>query len=113
MTEQQQTPISRQPEGPIQPTHPRATEVANLPQAAGNSAPPVTFTAEEILTDPILQFFTYAHLPERLQHVSAIFARAASQVILVCPRTAERTVALRKLLEAKDAAVRAVVSAQV
>ena len=55
----------------------------------------------------IMQFFTYAHLPEHLQSVSADFARLAENLVGRLPRNPERTVALRKLLEAKDAAVRA------
>jgi len=57
--------------------------------------------------EPLLQFFVYAHLPEPLQAVSKPFADLAQRVIQVCPRNPERTVALRKLLEAKDCAVRA------
>lgn len=106
-----ETPISRQPQGPIQPTHPRALADANVAPAAGNDVPIVEFSAEEIAVDPILQFFTYAHLPARLQSVSRIYAHAASQTVLLVPRSAERTVALRKLLEAKDAGVRALVAA--
>ena len=56
--------------------------------------------------EPIEQYFTYKHLPEHLQEVSKPFADLAS-FVLTLPRNAERTVALRKLLEAKDAAVRA------
>lgn len=55
----------------------------------------------------IEQFFAYTHLPEHLQVVSKPFADLAAQVISTLPRNPERTVALRKLLEAKDAAVRA------
>lgn len=57
----------------------------------------------------IEQFFAYAHLPEHLQKVSKPFGDLA-QFILTLPRNPERTVALRKLLESKDAAVRAVVA---
>lgn len=106
---------------PLTATHPmaigQATEDGIVP-VAGNAidagdAPVVHFSPEEITTDPILQFFTYVHLPERLQATSRIFAQAASATVLFVPRSAERTVALRKLLEAKDAAVRAVVSVQI
>jgi hypothetical protein len=58
--------------------------------------------------EPILQFFEFAHLPEELRAVSAPFGVLAKQVVENLPRNPERTVALRKLLEAKDAAVRAV-----
>ena len=54
----------------------------------------------------VLQFFAYDHLPERLQAVSRPFHDLA---VKVAGRSSnpETTVALRKLLEAKDAAVRA------
>lgn len=57
--------------------------------------------------EPILQFFKYDHLPERLQAVSKHFCWLAEELCAMLPRNPERTVALRKLLEAKDAAVRA------
>jgi hypothetical protein len=68
---------------------------------------PANFTAEQISTDPILHFFHYAHLPAALQSASSPFCALASLLVTTLPRNAERTVALRKLLEAKDAAVRA------
>lgn len=55
----------------------------------------------------IMQFFAYAHLPPHLQEVSQPFAVLAEAMVDTLPRNPERTVALRKLLEAKDAAVRA------
>lgn len=58
------------------------------------------------MKEPILQFFSYTHLPPHLQEVSAPFTTLA-QHILAQPRNPERTVALRKLLESKDATVRA------
>ena len=57
--------------------------------------------------EPIMQFFTYAHLPPHLQAVSKPFCDMAMGIIITLPRNPERTVALRKLLESKDAAVRA------
>lgn len=57
--------------------------------------------------DPIMQFFAFEHLPPHLAIVSAPFAGIAQNVHATLPRNAERTVCLRKLLEAKDAAVRA------
>jgi hypothetical protein len=57
--------------------------------------------------DPIMQFFAYEHLPEKLQQVSRPFGELAIALTWTLPRNAERTVALRKLLESKDAAVRA------
>jgi hypothetical protein len=57
--------------------------------------------------EPILQFFAYGHLRADLQMVSLPFFNLAHTLVEELPRNPERTVALRKLLEAKDAAVRA------
>lgn len=56
--------------------------------------------------DSVTRFFAYAHLPPKLQAVSRPFSDLAF-LIASGPGNAETTVALRKLLEAKDAAVRA------
>ena len=67
----------------------------------------------EAKTEPaehILQFFAHAHLPPHLAAVSAPFAEMAQRIVDTLPRNPERTVALRKLLEAKDAAVRALLA---
>lgn len=72
-------------------------------------------------TEHILQFFAYAHLPPHLQTISKPFCELAHALVEgdnaesagtvtfgpPLPRNPERTVALRKLLESKDAAVRA------
>lgn len=55
----------------------------------------------------MMKWFEYAHLPEHLQAVSKRFFSIANFVTENCEPGPERTVALRKLLEAKDAAVRA------
>jgi len=57
--------------------------------------------------EPILQFFAYGHLRDDLKEQSKPFAELAQRIVETLPRNPERTVALRKLLEAKDAAVRA------
>lgn len=57
--------------------------------------------------EPLLQFFEFKHLPKNLQEVSEPFCNLARHVVMMLPRNPERTVALRKLLEAKDCAVRA------
>jgi hypothetical protein len=62
--------------------------------------------------DRILQFFTYGHLPEHLKLVSRPFCMLAEGIVDSVPANPERTVALRKLLEAKDAAVRAMIFKQ-
>lgn len=56
--------------------------------------------------EKILTYFTYAHLPEDLREVSKLYADLAHEVYHRLPAGAESTVALRKLLESKDAAVR-------
>lgn len=58
------------------------------------------------MEEHIRQFFVYEHLPAHLQGISKPFCEMADR-ILELPRNPERTVALRKLLESKDAAVRA------
>ena len=59
------------------------------------------------MKDRMLQFFVYEHLPAHLQVVSKPFGDLARQIVADLPSNPERTVALRKLLEAKDCAVRA------
>ena len=59
------------------------------------------------MKDRMLQFFVYEHLPAHLQAVSKPFGDLARQIVADLPSNPERTVALRKLLEAKDCAVRA------
>jgi hypothetical protein len=71
---------------------------------------PVEFSADQLAVDPILRYFHYSHLPPVLQAASKPFCDLARHIVETLPRNAERTVALRKLLEAKDAGVRANVS---
>lgn len=71
---------------------------------------PSEFSQQLIDVDPILRFFHYTHLPASLQAASRPFCELAAHLVSTLPRNPERTVALRKLLEAKDAAVRANVS---
>lgn len=57
--------------------------------------------------EPMLKWFEYNHLPEKLKAVSRQFYILAHHIVNTIERSPERTVALRKLLESKDAAVRA------
>ncbi len=57
--------------------------------------------------EPIMKYFKYSHLPDHLQSVSKPFGELASFIASNLPPGPEKTVALRKLLESKDAAVRA------
>lgn len=56
--------------------------------------------------DYLLQYFDYGHLKPELQEISKPFGELAQQ-LMALPANPERTMALRKLLEAKDCAVRA------
>lgn len=60
------------------------------------------------MNEPLLQFFEHGHLPAHLAAVSMPFGDLARHIVDTLPRNPERTVALRKLLEAKDCAVRAI-----
>jgi hypothetical protein len=59
------------------------------------------------MIEPMLQFFTFEHLKPELRDISAPFCGLAKVIADQLPRNPERTAALRKLLEAKDCAVRA------
>jgi hypothetical protein len=67
----------------------------------------VNHPAKDVVLDHVMQFFGYDHLPPPLADVSRPFCELAKSIVETLPRNPERTVALRKLLEAKDAAVRA------
>lgn len=54
-----------------------------------------------------MQFFAFSHLQPHLQEVSKPFCDLANWVLATLPANEEREVTLRKLLEAKDAGVRA------
>lgn len=56
---------------------------------------------------PILRYFASGHLPPQLAQVAIRFEALADWVAANLPGSAEQSTALRKLLEAKDAAVRA------
>jgi hypothetical protein len=60
-----------------------------------------------VLRPTALRFFEYGHLPPSLQPIGKKFSRLADRLVQHLPASDERTVALRKLLEAKDCAVRA------
>lgn len=60
------------------------------------------------MTYPILQFFESGHLPPHLREVSERFAVLAHHLAGTLPFNLETHQALRKLLEAKDCSVRAV-----
>ncbi len=56
----------------------------------------------------LIRYFNFGHLPEgKLRDTSAKFHHLAVDIDGSLPDGPEKTVALRKLLESKDAAVRA------
>jgi hypothetical protein len=57
-------------------------------------------------TEHLLQFYKFNHLEGDLRVVSEKFAKLAMDIAEALPDNPEKTVALRKLLEAKDCAVR-------
>jgi hypothetical protein len=59
------------------------------------------------MSNPIMKFFDYEHLPLRLQDISAPFGKLARDIEASVPDSAEKSAGLRKLLEAKDCIVRA------
>lgn len=58
-----------------------------------------------------MKHFNYAHLPAHLQAISRPFAELAYDMCCRMQDTEERKMMLRKLLEAKDCAVRAFLDA--
>jgi hypothetical protein len=62
---------------------------------------------ESHMKSPLIQFFQYTHLPLNLQEVSKPFYEFAHFIESKLPANAETSTCLRKLLEAKDCAIRA------
>ena len=58
----------------------------------------------------MLSFFDFRHLPESLQNVSKPFYKLAQSLVDELPSHPQKMVALQKLLEAKDSAVRIAVA---
>jgi hypothetical protein len=84
-----------------------AGEGVHVPDPALAEARAVDRSAQLAAEHGMLQFFSYAHLPPHLMEVSMPFCDLAEDLVVRLPRNPERTVALRNLLAAKDAAVRA------
>nr|ELR5264573.1 hypothetical protein [Providencia rettgeri] len=59
------------------------------------------------MSNPIMKYFEYQHLPAHLQEVSKPIGALAKQMDELLPDGAEKSAGLRKLLEAKDCLVRA------
>ena len=74
-----------------------------------DSATPECDGREQRKTHNTLKFFKYDHLPEKLQDISRPFCEMAFFIQEELPFNAESATAMRKLLEAKDAAVRSII----
>lgn len=59
------------------------------------------------MPSPIMKYFAYQHLPAHLQEVSKPIGDLATLMDESLPDGPEKSAGLRKLLEAKDALVRA------
>ena len=59
------------------------------------------------MPSPIMKYFEFAHLPEKLQEISKPLGELAQKFDTELPDGAEKSAGLRKLLEAKDCFVRA------
>jgi len=84
---------------------PEENEQSGLERMAGMPTQPIVLQVRSMM-----QFFEFAHLPPHLQDVSAPFYDLAESIAETLPNNAEKTTALRKLLEAKGCAVRAVLA---
>lgn len=60
------------------------------------------------MENPIMKYFDYAHLPPKLQEVSKPIGELAKEMDENIPDGPEKSAGLRKLLEAKDCLVRAI-----
>lgn len=60
----------------------------------------------------MLQFFKFDHLPAHLQETSKSCAELAAKIDESLPEGPEKSAGLRKLLEAKDCFVRALIEAR-
>lgn len=69
---------------------------------------PLAFVRRIQVASPIVRFFEYEHLLPDLQAVSKPIGDLARQMDVDLPDGAEKSAGLRKLLEAKDCLVRAV-----
>lgn len=72
-----------------------------------DSTPSPLNPSPRVSSEPMMRWFSYGHLPEHLQKVSRRFYELAATLCEELEPSPERTVALRRILEAKDAACRA------
>ena len=102
-------------DGHVIPQTQEEVEEAERHQAEDIELPPSLSVANiirrlHVPEERMMKWFAWEHLPEKLQAVSKPFGQLATLVCTAIEPGPERTVALRKLLEAKDAAVRAAIN---
>ena len=79
-------------------------------ELARGSFDDVSHPADDGEVEPLLEWFDFDHLPMGIMRsISSMFSGLAYRVVREIPQSEERSVVLRRLLEAKDAAVRSVV----
>jgi hypothetical protein len=88
-------------EGPVQ-----SRGAGSLGDRVHGTAPRARLEGRHPSTVGLLRWFEYAHLPPHLAAISRRFHDLAYGLVGALPDDPELTVALRKLLEGKDAAVR-------
>jgi hypothetical protein len=64
-------------------------------------------TDDDIQREPMLQLFKYKHLRDEIMRATSRHFCALARQISTLPRNPERTASLRKLREAKDCAITA------
>lgn len=89
---------------------PDGADIADAPSAAIQLC--VELGKEQnVMIESTIRYFSYSHLSEDLAKVARPFSILAQQIIILIPESRERRKALDRLLESKDCAVRAVLSA--
>lgn len=61
------------------------------------------------MKNEIIKYFEYENLPKNLKEISKSIYKLAHEMDLALPPSAEKSAGLRKLLEAKDCFVRAMI----
>lgn len=102
------TPATAGPTGPIGPTGSSDT----LPEYARMEIEWKAEYGKRMSQDPVAPFFKYDHLPPALAAISKPFCDLAETIGTLVPMHQQRNVALQKLIEAKDCAVRAYLGAE-
>jgi len=103
------TPATAGPTGPFGPS---GTPEGTLPEYARMEVEWKAEYGKRMSQDPVAPFFKYDHLPPALAAISKPFCDLAETISTLVPMHQQRNVALQKLIEAKDCAVRAYLGAE-